>query len=381
MNKFKIIGILPVFNEADILSQTIAYTTKQGIPLVIVDNGSTDGSLAIERRFLRKGVLEVREVHPNPYYDIKEVLGEAYETALSYSPDWLFHLNADEFIESPYPGLNLAKAIQNEAEFGYNMIQVNIFDFQLTERDYQSKIRDVRKRLRYYSWISDFHYRAWKNYPGTDLLVHAGHKPVFPPGVEEKISPLKFALRHYKFRSVEHGLSKVFKDRLPRYDPKNRALGWHVQYNAFKPDPRYFVVDSLKLSRYDEDGRWNLERVFDPYYGGWAIPNVQDHLPTRELVKGLNQKIEAISCELDALKAFYLRTDPISALLSSYYERGDLQEAFPEVRNGEYSRLIKWASCAPDDDCSSKRLAPYRTWYKRKLKEKKRKILNLFDRA
>lgn len=281
MSKFKIIGILPVFNEADVLNQTIAYTIRQGIPLVIVDNGSTDGSLAIERRFLGRGVLEVREVPPDPYYDIKRVLGEAHQTALSYSPDWLFHLNADEFIESPYPGLDLAKAIQNEAEFGYNMIQVNIFDFQLTERDYQSKVRDVRKRLRYYSWISDFHYRAWKNYPGTDLLVHGGHKPVFAPGVEEKISPFKFALRHYKFRSVEQGLNKVFKDRLPRYDPRNRALGWHVQYSAFKPDPRYFVVDSLKLNRYDEDGRWNLERVFDPYYGGWTPPYVEEHFPAR----------------------------------------------------------------------------------------------------
>jgi glycosyltransferase involved in cell wall biosynthesis len=279
MTELKIIGLMVVYNEADIVDQSIAHMTKQGIPMVVIDNGSTDGSLAIEQGFLGKGVLEVRVVPPDPYYDLKRVLNEAYALALNYSPDWLVRVDADEFIESPYPHLTLAEAIENEARLGYNMIQVNFFDFLLTERDYQGKDRDVRKRFRYYTWLTDFHYRAWRHYPGTNLVTYAGHKPAFLPDVKENVSPFKFPLRHYKFRSVEQGMRKVFKERLPRYDPKNVSLGWHVQYSAFKPDPSYFIVDSLKLNRYDEDGRWSLERVFDSLYGGWTSPNVEDHLP------------------------------------------------------------------------------------------------------
>ncbi len=292
MGKLKIVGLMPVYNEADIVDQSIRYMIQQGIPLVVVDNGSTDGSLAIERRYVGRGVLKVRVSPPDPYYDVKKVLNEAYALALEYSPDWIVHVNADEFIESPYPKLTLAEAIRNEARFGYNMIQVNFFDFLLTERDYQSKVKDVRKRLRYYTWITDFHFRAWKHYRGTNLVVHAGHKPVFPAGVEEKISRFKFPLRHYKFRSVEQGMRKVFKERLPRYSPDNLSKGWHVQYSKFKPDPSYFITDSLKLNRYDEDGRWNLERTFDSLFGGWVPLNTEDHLPPKELTRVLIQKLD-----------------------------------------------------------------------------------------
>lgn len=376
MTKLRIVGILPVYNEADIVDQSIAHMTKQGIRLVVIDNGSTDGSLAIERKFLGKGVLEVRVVPPDPYYDLKQVLSEGYDLSLKYSPDWLVHVNADEFIESPYPHLTLAKAIENEARLGYNMIQVNVFDFHLTERDHQSKVRDVRKRLRYYTWITDFHYRAWKHYPGTDLLAYAGHKPVFPPDVKERVSPFKFPLRHYKFRSLEQGMRKVFNERLPRYDPKNRSLGWHVQYSTFKPDPNYFIIDSRKLNRYNEDGRWNLERVFDSFFGGWTPPNIEDHLPPRELVKfkfkikikQISDKVEALSQGVGEISSMqnviYQRSDPIFTLLGVYYARKDLQDAFPEVRIGEYSDLVRWAaSSGVTEDPARETLAKHKSWY------------------
>jgi len=294
---------MPVYNEADILEQTITHMITQGIPLIIVDNESNDGSLEIEQKFIGKGVLEIRILRPDPYYRLKAVLKEGYASALEYSPDWILHTDADEFPESPYSDLTLVEAIENEARLGYNLIQFDCFDFLLTEKDYRSDIQDVKKRLRYYTWTSDFCFKAWKHYLGTDLVAYGGHKPVFPKGIEQKVSPIRFVMRHYRFRSLEHGIRKVFKERLPRYDPEEVAIGWHVHYNNLKPDASYFVVDSLKLRRYEEDGRWDLERKFDPYFGAWVPPGVEDHLPAKERIAVLSRRIEELSKKLDESSA------------------------------------------------------------------------------
>ena len=40
----RIIGITTVYNESDIVGQVIEQLVSQGIELVVLDNGSTDGS-------------------------------------------------------------------------------------------------------------------------------------------------------------------------------------------------------------------------------------------------------------------------------------------------------------------------------------------------
>ena len=302
MSKLKIVGIMPVYNEADIIEQTITHITDQGVPLIIIEGESKDGSLEIERKFLGKGVLEVRILRADPYYDRKEVLREGYAFALEHSPDWIVYADADEFLESPYPDLTLAEAIDKEARLGYNLIQFNCFEFLLTEKDHLSPIKDIKKKLTYYTWASDYYFRAWKHYPGTDLVSYGGHKPVFPKGMEERVSPTKFVVRHYKFRSLEHGIRKVFKERLPRYDPRNVAIGWHVHYRNLRPDPSYFIVDSGKLTKYEEDGRWDLERKFDPYFGAWKPPGIEDHLPLKERLDILSRRIQEVSKKVDELQ-------------------------------------------------------------------------------
>jgi 2-polyprenyl-3-methyl-5-hydroxy-6-metoxy-1,4-benzoquinol methylase len=54
-------------------------------------------------------------------------------------------------------------------------------------------------------------------------------------------------------------------------------------------------------------------------------------------------------------------TDPLSTLLRIYWLRQDLQRAYPEVRKGNYLRLVEWASLTRDG--SRPILRPYRSWY------------------
>ena len=55
----KIIGILSVYNDSDIIKELIEYYISQGLNLVIVDNDSTDNTVEICNEFVGSGVNKI----------------------------------------------------------------------------------------------------------------------------------------------------------------------------------------------------------------------------------------------------------------------------------------------------------------------------------
>jgi hypothetical protein len=71
--------------------------------------------------------------------------------------------------------------------------------------------------------------RAWKQLGvRVSLSPSAGHDVQFPG---RRVYPFKFLLKHYPIRSQAHGERKVLRERLPRWNAAERALGWHAQYD------------------------------------------------------------------------------------------------------------------------------------------------------
>jgi GT2 family glycosyltransferase len=66
----------------------------------------------------------------------------------------------------------------------------------------------------------------------------------------------------------------------------------------------------------------------------------------------------------------------MGSLLTVYSERQDLQAAFPEVKNGNYDRLIEWAvRCGTTIDGQKNLLLMYKDWYRSQLpKHSMRKV-------
>jgi glycosyltransferase involved in cell wall biosynthesis len=284
--------MMAVYNESDIVEQVIDHLVSQGIQLVIIDNGSTDGSYEICSEHVGKGVLVLKRL-VTERFESKRILKELGEMALSQNPSWQLLSDADAFLESPYSGLTLHDAVELEAEKGHNLIQFHNFEFWPTEKDHMSLEKDVRKRIKYYSWHDDDQFRCWKTYPGVIFHESFGHYPMFPAGVRAKVSPNKFIWRHYKIRSYEHGLRKVFNERLLRYNTDERNEGGHVHYNNLKPDKNYFIIDSTKLTKYQEDGNWNLTKTFDGSFGAWNPPSADEKIWQHEL------SIESLDWELN----------------------------------------------------------------------------------
>jgi hypothetical protein len=49
-----------------------------------------------------------------------------------------------------------------------------------------------------------------------------------------RVYPFKFLLKHYPVRSQSHGEQKIFRERKARWNPEERAKGWHIQYDAIE---------------------------------------------------------------------------------------------------------------------------------------------------
>jgi hypothetical protein len=279
----RIIATILVYNEADIIGQVLEHLHEHGIDFVVLDNGSTDGSIEIVRASYGRGLLEHRVVK-RAFWRLDLDLDYLIEMARRYSPCWILHNDADEFLEPPDAEETLYEGICREDRCGFNVVQFDRFEFCLTEKDHNGSEVDIRKKLRYYYWRSDFVYRAWRYYPGTTHRDTAGHYPIFPTGVKARVSPRKFVMRHYPFRSPEQAIRKVFKERLPRCAPEDRALGrrQYDQYSQFKNDPRFFICNSSTLARHDEDGTWDLARRHAPLSGARSPFDI----PTREELFG-----------------------------------------------------------------------------------------------
>ncbi|MFQ5941337.1 MAG: glycosyltransferase [Nitrososphaerales archaeon] len=95
------------------------------------------------------------------------------------------------------------------------------------------------------------------------------------------------------------------------------------------------------------------------------------------LIRDLARQIEGLQTEL---KNQGIGSDPMRALLSLYYSREDLHNAFPEVTNGDYKRLIEWAKGACDashkeDENTRNMLLSFSSWYAEQLRANERKEL------
>jgi len=255
--------MLPVYNEEEMVEEVIQHLISQEFEMVVLDNGSTDGSYEKCKKFAERGLITLKQVETKNF-DWTLILRILYDMALTKNPDWLIRSDQDEFLESGQSNLSLKEAIEKENERGNNLIQFNVFEFFQTNNDNLTE-KSIKAKFSYYSWQHDRAYRAWKHVPGTRVEYVGGHMPIFPDGCKYKIAERNFILRHYRFRSYEQAI-KNHEQRLER--TKNlpeRKIGWHDQIHKISQTKFYDPVNSELLNKYNEDNYWNCEQKFRPF--------------------------------------------------------------------------------------------------------------------
>lgn len=257
----RIIAILAAYNEGDVIYHVIRDLIEQDIEVYLLNHHSTDNTVEEASKWLGKGLIGIELFPeesgldiPNDVFALRYILMRKEQLVRQFGPGWYINADADEFRESPWPGLNLREGIERVDALGYNTINFAIFDFKPTDNSFVPG-DDVRKYLTGYSapavsW-DKMQARCWK-YWGQDFkLWHTGGHLVQFEG--RRVFPIPFILRHYPIRSEAHGETKIFSQRKNRFDENEKAANWHVQYNDITRENKRFLWDKSQLTQYDRD--------------------------------------------------------------------------------------------------------------------------------
>jgi hypothetical protein len=252
-----VIAIIAAFNEADIIEPALNHLIEEGISAYVIDNHSSDETAAIAARFIGRGVVGIesfpKSIDRRPErFDWRELLRRKEALARELDGDWFIHHDADEFRESPWPGVRLIDAIARVDAAGYNAVDFELLNFRPTDDSFVPGT-DPRPVIRLYERGNEWdrlQIKCWKKtFDTVDLASSGGHDAQF---ANRRVFPLRFVLRHYPVRGQAHGMRKVFSERRARLNPDERALGWHVQYEGLDA-PCDFIANASGLTEYDAD--------------------------------------------------------------------------------------------------------------------------------
>jgi hypothetical protein len=248
---FRVVAIMTAYNEEDIIGPAIEKLIGDDVGVYVIDNWSADRTAEIVRGFEGGGLVGF-ERFPETRSDrfvLRALLRRVGEVAAGLQADWCIHHDADERRSGPWPGLGLRDSLWRVDQAGFTAVDHTVFTYYPTD-DTFTPGSDFERHFRHFELgrTGDLllQIKAWKNVGRVDLERSGGHEATFS---RRRVFPYKFLLKHYPIRSQTHGERKVFRDRAPRWDPLERARGWHVHYDSVVPnqsflrDPAELIVD------------------------------------------------------------------------------------------------------------------------------------------
>lgn len=231
---FRVLAILAVRNEIDIIVPSVRRLLDQGIDVHVIDDWSEDGTWEALRALGAGNRLRCErfpDSGPSGAFQWERLLQRKEEIAASSRADWVIHQDADEIRESPWPGISLRDGLYRVENAAFNAVDHTVIDFKPTDdsflpgSDFGSHFShfDFGRRPGHFVQI-----KAWKPGGGkVDLAASGGHEAAFEG---RRVFPYKFLLRHYPFRSTRQAESKLAERKL-RFDAAERARGWHHHYD------------------------------------------------------------------------------------------------------------------------------------------------------
>lgn len=316
------------YNEGDIIDESIAGLTSQGIDVFLVDNNSSDSTCLKASRFLAKGLIKVQVIefleNGKPVYSWMELLKMKEKISCELDYDWYIHVDADEIRYPPWPNLNLSEAISRVDKAGYNLINFKLFDFRCT--NLAGVPEKFEEGLQFYSTPEPYNQKqvkAWKRSSQIDLHSSGGHFAQVP---NPKVFPVRFILKHYPLRNVAQAKKKILTDRKSRFATAERRMGWHVQYDGYESEndiARKLVWDKSVLTEFSllHEQAELLAEGLDKIIGLGADATFVEMPPTDFLNAFLNSKRQQMGSDPDSAKRLTLLSDMLVACLTGNWKK------------------------------------------------------------
>jgi hypothetical protein len=252
---FRVVAFMAAYNEEDIIVQSIKKWTDQGVSVRVLENWSTDSTYELAKSL--EGQLPVTverfpQAGPSAYFDWGAMLQRIEALSKQIEADWFVRRGADEVLVSPWPGVSYKDALYLVDQAGFNCVDHTIVEFHPVDDEFQTGM-DHEAYFRHFDLKNLSHQRqrkAWKNSgQSISTVASAGHDVRFDG---RRVYPFRFLLKHYSFRSQRHGERKVFRERKTRWNPIERAKGWHVHYDSIDAGHK-FVQSASEKEVFDEE--------------------------------------------------------------------------------------------------------------------------------
>jgi len=248
----KIIALIAAYNEEGVIEKCIENAREQGLDVLVIDNGCTDGTMEIVKK-LDAPVYEYKtKQHLMP-----RLCAISVSRAKKIGCDWYVEKDADEMFET-YDGRKVVEVVSEADSLGYNCMRFDLYEFWPTVDDDLS-IKDFTDRIQYYSYFGNNQLKMFKNSP--EIWTRNSYQA---EGTIKESPAVKLIIRHYKFISLEQGREKV-RARLRR---RIASKGIGVQYQKFTDESKFYVLEKEVYRRlYKFNGTWVKKRVFDGWRG------------------------------------------------------------------------------------------------------------------
>jgi glycosyltransferase involved in cell wall biosynthesis len=230
-----VVALLATYNEERFVAGCLEHLFQQGVDVYLIDNCSTDRTVAIASRYLARGLVGIETFPRAGTYSWRPLLERKEELANTLDADWFMHVDADEIRLPPRSDRSLSEALVEVEGQGYNAVNFLEFTFVPTQEMPNHDHHDFQKTMRwYYPFLPTsvpHQVKAWRRQPGrVELAWSAGHQVRFP-GL--RVYPNWFRMRHYLFLSVPHAIRKYVERR---YDSSEVEAGWHRARATLRPE-------------------------------------------------------------------------------------------------------------------------------------------------
>lgn len=217
----KLIAIVRAKNNIRTIGLCLQRLSDLVDEIIIVDNGSTDGTLDEYKRFPK--IIKI--LYSNGYDEGRDKRALLAETKL-HDPDWILLIDHDEVFEK-----NLTRNIlESYMRSNYDSVSFRMCNFWLNDRD-------CRYDGYWFLYALRPQRQMWRNVPEAhfpEIKIHAG----FVQGIGSKqyISP--YRLKHYGYSFLPEAKAKYefykkldpdYKNNYAHADPDGRALTYRYR--------------------------------------------------------------------------------------------------------------------------------------------------------
>jgi glycosyltransferase involved in cell wall biosynthesis len=298
----RIISILATYNEERFIAGCLENLIRQGLQVYLVDNESTDSTVAIAERYSGRGLIGIETLPRTEVFSLRQQLARKETLAAALDADWFIHVDADQIVLPPRSTQSLAQALAEVEAQGYNAVNFDQFAFVPTQEAPDHDHPNYQQTMRWYYPQEEFYphaLRAWKRQDvPVELSWSGGHQVRFH-GL--RMYPSAFRYRHYLFLSIEHAVRKYMQKR---FDTAEIADGWHGWRGRFRPEKirlpsqaqlrHYESDDTLDFSEprkkhfVDDDRDVEIERLTEQYRAILSSRSWRYTAPARSLMTWIN---------------------------------------------------------------------------------------------